>query len=297
MGMTPRISKLHSFALRQLLHNAHIITVVPRPLRIADDWEERNIIFEDLKMIMNITVKEIVDKFKKLSTDWETLKADKSDWESDYPDPRFLGAWRKHRVTNGYMLRSELVYQLKKSMEQNPDFKIEQEYEHILIDEYQDLNKCDLEIIKKLAETGACVYACGDDDQSIYGFRFAYPQGIRMFEQEYSPCAVLLLQNCIRCGGNILQLALFVASLDISRIPKTLIPHNKEELGEVNLLNFSNEREEAACVAKICKYLIEVKDIIPKDILILTRNDRQGVFFKCIKRSFRNYRATCSNTR
>ena len=40
----PRISTLHSFALKQLLKNAPSITAVPKPLRIADDWEERWII-------------------------------------------------------------------------------------------------------------------------------------------------------------------------------------------------------------------------------------------------------------
>ena len=41
---SPRISTLHSFALRQLLKNATKITDLPQPLRIADDWEERNIV-------------------------------------------------------------------------------------------------------------------------------------------------------------------------------------------------------------------------------------------------------------
>jgi DNA helicase-2/ATP-dependent DNA helicase PcrA len=223
-----------------------------------------------------------------LSADWETLNADKSDWESEYPDPQFLGAWRKHREIYGYMLRSELVYQLKKSMEQNPDFTIEQLYKHILIDEYQDLNKCDLEIIKKLANSGIFIYACGDDDQSIYGFRFAYPQGIRMFNQEYDPCEILLLENCIRCGENILKLALFIANLDNTRLQKTIISYNQEQPGEVNLLNFPNESEEAKYIAKLCKYFIDIKGVIPKDILILTRNDRHGVFSSILKEALDN---------
>ena len=45
----PRISTLHSFALRQLLRNAQKIDWCPQPLRIADDWEERHIIQEDIK--------------------------------------------------------------------------------------------------------------------------------------------------------------------------------------------------------------------------------------------------------
>ncbi len=50
----PKISTLHSFALRQLLRNSSRITSLPQPLRIADDWEERHIILEDLKRILNL---------------------------------------------------------------------------------------------------------------------------------------------------------------------------------------------------------------------------------------------------
>jgi len=45
----PRVSTLHSFALRQLLRNAPTLITLPQPLRIADDWEERRIILEDIK--------------------------------------------------------------------------------------------------------------------------------------------------------------------------------------------------------------------------------------------------------
>lgn len=284
ISVPPRISTLHSFALSQLLRNAPIITIVPRPLRIADDWEERYIIEEDLKRILNLNkIKDVRIKFHQLSADWETLNAEKDNWETEYPDPQFLSAWRKHRETYGYMLRSELVYQLKKSIEQNTDFTLEQLYRHVLIDEYQDLNRCDLEVIKMLTTSGAYIYATGDDDQSIYGFRFAYPQGIRMFSQDYSPCEVLPLENCMRCGDNILQIALFVARLDVSRLEKPIRAYNTEQPGEVHLLNFPDQSEESQCIAQICKHLIEIVGIAPKNILILTRTDRYGVFSSVLK--------------
>jgi DNA helicase-2/ATP-dependent DNA helicase PcrA len=46
------VSTLHSFALRQILYNSGTVEELPRPIRIADDWEERFIIQEDLKAIM-----------------------------------------------------------------------------------------------------------------------------------------------------------------------------------------------------------------------------------------------------
>lgn len=273
-----RISTLHSFALRQLLKNAHIITAVPTPLRIAGDWEERYIIEEDLKRMLSASLKDIRYKLAQLSSDWQTLTADEDDWETRYPDPEFLGAWREHRKTYGYMLRAELVYQLKKVLEQNPGFTLEQSFQHTLVDEYQDLNRCDLAVIRAISKTNIEIFACGDDDQSIYGFRFAHPEGIRRFNKDYSPCELLDLDYCRRCDRNILKLGLFVASLDTKRIPKSLKPMPDATDGEVKILWFDDEDQESASIAIICKHLIEAKSYSPKDILVLLRNDRYGVF-------------------
>lgn len=73
----PRVSTLHSFALRQLLRNADRIETLPQPLRIADDWEERYIIQEDIKgRLQRSRIDEIQDLFDRLSADWETLQRD-----------------------------------------------------------------------------------------------------------------------------------------------------------------------------------------------------------------------------
>lgn len=151
-GKSPRISTLHSFALRQLLRNASRITDLPQPLRIADDWEERNIILEDLKTLLNLGhIREAADLLNDLSADWQSLTADEADWERRFPNPQFLGAWREHRGIYGYTLRSELVYQLKKALEQRGDFELEGPLEHLIVDEYQDLNRCDLAVVREIS--------------------------------------------------------------------------------------------------------------------------------------------------
>ena len=88
---TPQVSTLHSFALSQILFNSSRVDALPRPIRIADDWEERHIIQEDLKRILNL--KEIADVQKlinQLSTDWETLRVDEIGWQQQFPNPPFL---------------------------------------------------------------------------------------------------------------------------------------------------------------------------------------------------------------
>ena len=57
--------------------------------------------------------------------------------------------------------------------------------EHIIIDEVQDLNSCDFQFIDILIQRGVNVFISGDDDQSVYSFRYAFPQGIQNFTINY----------------------------------------------------------------------------------------------------------------
>ena len=280
----PRILTLHSFALRQLLKNSKKLHNLPQPLRIADDWEERNIIQEDLKRILSLnSVEDVQELLNQLSSDWQSLV---EGCENNTPDPRFIGAWTQHRIDFGYTLRSELVFQLKRALEQIPDFELEAPLQHLLVDEYQDLNKCDLAVIRALVNSGLELFVAGDDDQSIYGFRKANPEGIRSFLSDYPGSVNLPLEICKRCDSRILELAEFVASLDTRRIPKNTKAEPGRTAGEVVLFNFSDQYEEANSVAQLCDCLIRRDNYSPSDILILSRVDTHNAFSHILENAF-----------
>lgn len=277
----PQILTLHSFAIRMILRNP-TRTRLPQPIRIADDYEERQIVVEEMKDILNLnSIKAVYDLFNKLSADWETLEIEEEGWERRFPNPQFLGTWQEHRNIYSYTLRSELVYQLKLALEEgNLEFGVP--VEHLLVDEYQDLNPCDLAVIKHLTNFGPELFCAGDDDQSIYGFRYANPEGIRRFSEEYDPSASLRLETCYRCDEKILQLGLYVAEQDPRREPKTIHCREGCSQGCVRILNFTHQQEEADGIATICSWLINYKGIDPSNILILVRNDRNRIFSKVI---------------
>jgi DNA helicase-2/ATP-dependent DNA helicase PcrA len=272
----PMVLTLHGFALRQLLRNG-AAPDVPEPILIADDLDERHVIQEDLKIILKRPVRRVRDAFQDLAADWETLDADTEQWESAYPDPSFLGAFREHRTIFGYTMRSELVYRVKRALHERPDFQLEKQFAHVIIDEYQDLNRCELEVVRALAGAGAKVYVAGDDDQSIYGFRHAFPQGIREFPNTYRGAADEELEVCHRCDKEILRLALSVAALDPRRVEKNL-QSASEANGTVEVLGFQTGTAEAKGIARICKFLIEVKNVPAGEILILQRRDFNAAF-------------------
>lgn len=276
----PQIMTLHSFALRTLLRHAKLLDALPKPLRIADDWEERHIIQEDLKTITKTKIATVQAHLRALSADWDTLRVDDATPNPLKADANFVGAWQQHRATYGYTLRAELVYQLKRALEQREDLKLDGELEHLLVDEYQDLNACDLRVIARMAARGARVYAAGDDDQSIYGFRHANPEGIRRFDKEHAPSTDLPLATCMRCDRDVMELARFIADLDNTRLKKPWEPRKDAGKGDVRLLRFGDGDEEASAIASLCKYLITEKRYPPDEILILIRSDQNGAFSK-----------------
>lgn len=94
--------------------------------------------------------------------------------------------------------------------------------EHLIVDEFQDLNPNDLRFVGHIIQQGAKVFAAGDDDQSIYSFRHASPSGIQQFHLTYPAAASHQLNDCFRCAPAILaaSTALITAHPGPGRIPK-----------------------------------------------------------------------------
>lgn len=273
----PAVSTLHSFALSTLLR-AGEKSRLPQPLRIADDWEERWIIEKDLTNICNLnSIDEARDRLNDLSADWDCLNVDSDGMPTGMADPQFVRAWQDHRSTYGYTLRAEMVYQLKQALEQGMglDGMIP---EYLVVDEYQDLNPCELAVVAHLAKSGAELFVSGDDDQSIYGFRHARPQAIRDFKDEHAGAKLLRLEECYRCGESILKVAEYVISQVRDRTEKKLRCTTGACKGTVHVLSFPDQNEEARGVASLCKHLMDQQEVAAKEILILLRQDWRRAF-------------------
>lgn len=276
-GSRPGVFTLHAFALRQLLRNRSAPNL-PHPIRIADDYDERWVVHEEIAALADLRVREVQREFRNLASDWETLKADEEEWERQHPNPRFLGAWRRHREIYGYTLRAELVYALKRALDEDPDLDLEPTFRHVLADEYQDLNRCELAVIERLVTPTKTLFAAGDDDQSIYGFRNAFPLGLRQFSDSYPDAEEGELVECHRCDSDILAMALNVAEQDVDRIPKDLQSLPDSETGQVEAYSFRSIAQEARGVAEICRQVVDQTDGRPGNILILLRSDPHGIY-------------------
>ena len=103
-------------------------------------------------------------------------------------------------------------------------------FRHILVDEFQDTNRLQYDWLKLLSghdgavrvTDGACLFAVGDDDQSIYAFRGAEVGNMRDLEREFGVKNVIRLEQNYRSHGNILDAANALIKNNRGRLGKNL---------------------------------------------------------------------------
>ena len=275
------ISTIHSFAISTLLRNegsANIIT----PLRFADDWEQTTIIHPRLRRACKVGVKKLRSLLREMESNWERLEAAALPSITEQERQKFLGAWRDDRRLFGYTLLSELPFALLAAMEEHDDL-VGLGYDMLVVDEYQDLNACDVRVISEIAKRGAAIVAAGDDDQSVYSFRSAAPEGIRKFTKEYPNVEPYPLTISLRCGTQIIDWATKVIQSDPSRPAKQELRAKIDgPPGERALLRFDNDVQESLGVKDLVIGLNARQHVSFGDILILARGDDKRMFSKPI---------------
>ena len=97
-------------------------------------------------------------------------------------------------------------------------------YKYFCVDESQDTSKVQHEIIRVLAQESGNIFMVGDEDQSIYGFRAAYPQALMDFEKTYPGAQILLMEQNYRSTEPILEAANRFVARNRYRRPKTIAP-------------------------------------------------------------------------
>jgi DNA helicase-2/ATP-dependent DNA helicase PcrA len=134
--------------------------------------------------------------------------------------------------------------------------RYQQAFRHVLVDEYQDTNRAQYRWLQLLAEEHRNLAVCGDDDQSIYGFRNADIRNILEFEEDFPDAFVVKLEQNYRSTQTILSAANAVVSNNRARKGKTLW----SDLGEgdpLHVRELEDEHAEARFVAGEIERLVD----------------------------------------
>ena len=136
-----------------------------------------------------------------------------------------------------------MIYCRSLLLEEQEELRLWQEqFQYILVDEFQDISPMQYEIIRLLAAPQQNLFIVGDDDQSVYGFRGANPDSMQRFRQDYPDAERILLDQNYRCHKQIVEAALKVINENHNRIGKLI--YATHENGEGFQLKIYESEEE-----------------------------------------------------
>ena len=157
-----------------------------------------------------------------------------------YANARFDGAVRGWLKRHGAMLVGEVVHLCVVGLE-SEDIP-SGEFDYVVIDEYQDLTAAEHELVSLVWSESGALTVMGDNDQSIYSFRFNHPEGIADFHQTWPQCSDLTFIENRRCGERILETAnLMMAEAGSTKPPMT--PKSKR-VGELQAVQWETLDDE-----------------------------------------------------
>lgn len=139
-------------------------------------------------------------------------------------------AYREYKIANklmDYDDQLEYAYKILKGYPQILQY-YQRKYKYINVDEAQDTSKIQHEIIKLLVGEETILFMVGDEDQSIYGFRAAYPRALLDFKKTYSDAQVLLMEKNYRSTKQIVNHANDFIKLNHERYDKNMVTDNEE---------------------------------------------------------------------
>lgn len=163
-----------------------------------------------------------------------------------HPAEQVYHRYRQLMQERGFHDFSDLLSIATKGMllpRDHPDHIPPYPVDFLLADEFQDTDDIQFRWIEAHIDTGTRVTIVGDDDQSIYGFRFACGyQGMVNF-QKITDAAQINLDTTYRCAAEILSPAAKLIACNTERLQKTLVTENKAQ-GQVRVLRFPDRDSE-----------------------------------------------------
>lgn len=150
------------------------------------------------------------------------------------------------------------------------------DFDHIIVDEYQDLNFLEQELLGLIADnTNAALCVAGDDDQSIYGFRQANPVGIQHFlgREDVESHSI---DVCGRCPRIVLSMANYLMAHAPDRDKAAVGCLHEETDGDVSIVRWDDQEAEIEGVVAAIASDLQAERRQPGDILVLAHRRKIG---------------------
>lgn len=142
-------------------------------------------------------------------------------------------------------------------------------YSYFCVDEAQDTSKIQHAIMDLLSAKSGNLFLVGDEDQSIYGFRAAYPKALVDFEKYHKDATVKLLETNYRSGREIVAASELTIKRNEIRHDKRLVPARTDG-GKVSRLDTSNRKSQY-------QYIADMVSSVDRQTAVLYRNNESAL--------------------
>jgi DNA helicase II / ATP-dependent DNA helicase PcrA len=197
--------------------------------------------------------------------------------------------YQKTLYQNGYFDFDDMILDVIKVLYEKPELRymLQEQYQYVLVDEFQDTNNAQMRILTLLTESEMSngrpnIMVVGDDDQAIYKFQGAELSNILDFQHRYQDVSLVSLVRNYRSTQPILDMAMQIIRKGEKRL-ENLIPDLSKQLvaggvfekGHIEYVSLETPLHEYTYVAHTIERLIKQEGIEPKDIAVIARKHGQ----------------------
>lgn len=156
-------------------------------------------------------------------------------------------------------------------------------YQYICVDEAQDTSKIQHKIIEMLAMKNKKLFMVGDEDQSIYGFRAAYPEALLSFESTYPEGKILLMEENFRSDGAIVSAADRFIQKNKLRHKKNM-KASRDRVKDIRLIEVKTRKSQYSYLTKVAENCNVDTAVLYRDnesiIPVVDMLERSGIDYK-----------------
>ncbi len=275
------VMTFHAFAFRLLRRNPGAAGL-PERFQLWDAAEQRRV-FTSRRMWWNeeVDILEIIGGAKERLLDADAFAA-----AIDRRDDMLVEAVKYFRIYEqaqraaGAIDFADMAPLVLSAMNRDASYRraITGAYDHVLVDEYQDVNPGQIKLLAQFIGDGVGLWAVGDDDQTLYSFRASDVRHIIEFTRTYPTAATHILDRNYRSAREIVHSAKRLIRRNRVRIDKNYQPV-VDAPGEIVIRGYANPEIEARQVALAIAQLIDQGDPVDS-IAVLYRTGSIGLAFQ-----------------
>lgn len=259
-----------AFTIYDTADSRNLVKAIVRQLELPDDQYKPNDVYARISLAKNNLVLP------------EAYAANATLMEEDARAKRprlaeIYALYMRQCRQNGAMDFDDLLLYMNILLRDHPEIarKYGDQFQYILVDEYQDTNYSQYLIVKKLADIRRNICVVGDDSQSIYSFRGARIENILRFQQDYPEARIFKLEQNYRSTRTIVEAANSVIENNSRKLPKHLFSEN-EQGDPIRVICAMSDKEEAQRVASDIHTTLYGEQASPNDFAVLYRTNAQS---------------------